>query len=123
MAAPMEKSQLKKWLDSYVSAWEDHDAESAGQLFTSDAKYHQTPFTTYTGRKEIENYWERVTKKHTNIDVETTILGLDSGKGFARFYAEYRDKGGEVRLDGICVVKLHGDLCYEFREWWHRVIE
>ena len=129
----MDEDVLSRWLEAYEEAWETHDADAAAQLFTENAKYHQTPFKTYEGREAIRNYWARVTPTHEDITVTTELFGVANDQGFARFYAEYKNpdevtstpKGTSpedvtIRLDGMCIITLQDTLCDRFREWWHR---
>jgi len=130
----MNRDAFEDWLTSYEDAWESRDGAAAGQLFTEDAEYHQTPFTVLEGREVIESYWEHTTAKQEDIEVVTEVLGTDGDRGFAHFHATYKspDEIDEppsgfdpdevaIRLDGCCVVTLEDEKCSVFREWWHRI--
>jgi len=129
----MDEDVLAEWLDAYEDAWEAQDADAAAQLFTEDAKYHQTPFKTYEGREAIRESGAPVTPTHDDITVTTELFGVVNHQGFARFYAEYTNpdevpstseetdlEDVTIRLDGVCIISIQDTLCNRFREWWHR---
>jgi hypothetical protein len=40
MAAAMERSDVDRWMERYVRAWETNDPGDIGALFTDDARYY-----------------------------------------------------------------------------------
>lgn len=118
----MDRDTLSNWLERYADAWEQADPEAAGRLFTPDGSYHLTPFNSHDGRAAIEEYWETATADQEDVSVETEVITVtDDGRGIGRFRAEMEDGAGQRSVtDGICIVRLDGEKCTEFREWWHK---
>lgn len=117
----MDAAGFSEWLDSYREAWEAMDPEAAGELFTEDAQYRETPFDDpFDGRAAIEDYWRDVTAGQNDPQVTVEVLGFADGEGIGRFHTEFvDDDGADVAMDGVCAVAFDGDLATEFREWWH----
>jgi len=117
----MNEEGFGEWLGSYREAWEETDPEAAGELFTEDALYQETPFDEpFDGREEIENYWREVTDGQNDPRVDVEVVAFDGDEGVGRFHTEFVDDDGtEVTMDGVCRVTFDGDLATDFREWWH----
>lgn len=112
------------WLDNYGRAWETGDADAAAALFAPDATYHETPFNApMVGREAIHAYWfDGASTTQSDIAFTYEILAVESDRGIAHWTARFVrvPSGNRVRLDGVLAARFDGDLCIEFREWWHR---
>lgn len=53
MTTTRETTMITSVLDALVDAWERHDAETYGELFTEDATYVTFVGTFYQGRRDI----------------------------------------------------------------------
>jgi|APHM01.1.fsa_nt_gi SnoaL-like polyketide cyclase. len=110
-------SDLAAWLDRYATAWETRDPDAAAALFTTDATYHRTPFEAIEGREAIRDYWADATASQRDVHVETSVV-TDDDPAVGRFTTDFTIDDATT-LDGVCLVRLDGDRCETFREWWH----
>jgi ketosteroid isomerase-like protein len=122
-AQTLTPATLENWLVRYEQAWESRDAERAGALFTSDARYHEMPFDMpKLGREGIREYWSTVTADQRDIDFRASVVAINGQTGVARWTATLQSvsSGARIELDGVFVLIFDGDgLCSELREWWH----
>ncbi len=121
----MNFRDFERWLRQYGDAWKNGDPEGAGQLFSPDAAYFETPFTpALVGTAEIHRYWAEGAKNtQTNVSFGATVISFESETGFARWQATFRrvPTNTFVELDGVLLARFNHDMCcIEFREWWHR---
>ncbi len=120
----MDRESFKRWLDSYGRAWTDRDPKAAAALYTDDATYQVTPFTTpISGREAIYEYWDGVAKTEERIQFGYEILAVNSELGIARWWASFVrvPPGLATKLDGIFLISLDSNgLCQSLREWWHK---
>lgn len=120
----MDEGKFKSWLDAYGKAWETRDPQAAGELFTEDATYQETPFEeSMRGRSSIVDYWSHVPRSQENIRFRYEILSVNQNTGIAHWWTSYVriPSKVQVKLDGIFVVTFdRDDRCRIFREWWHR---
>jgi hypothetical protein len=64
---------FSQWMEAYGAASEHNDPQASAELFTPDAKYHETPFDEpLVGRQAIQDYWEKGAR--TLEDKETAAL-------------------------------------------------
>lgn len=121
--AALDAAALEQWLASYGTAWETRDADAAARLFTSDARYFETPFAEpFAGREEIREYWSNVTANQRDIEFDSDVVTVDGAVGVARWNATFAaGEGGErIELDGVFVLEFDASgRCAELREWWH----
>ncbi len=119
----MNHKGFKSWLEAYRATWETRDPHGAGELFTDDATYYETPFQEpIKGRSRIIEYWSDATQSQEGIRFGYEILAVTENIGIARWWVSYARIPSKklVRLNGIFVVALNEETrCTEFREWWH----
>jgi hypothetical protein len=113
------------WLMRYGSAWTNRDAEAAGQLFSPEAAYYETPFDApMLGTAAIRQYWtDGAVNGQREVRFAATPLAIDGRTGFAHWRATFcRAKNNAfVELEGILSARFdETGRCAEFREWWHR---
>lgn len=122
-SSALDASRLESWLEGYEQAWEGRDAEAAAGLFTSDARYYETPYAEpFSGREGIAAYWSDVTAGQREIDFEAEVVAIEGSTGVARWRAEFvaGPDATPVGLAGVFVLEFAADgLCSELREWWH----
>jgi ketosteroid isomerase-like protein len=118
----MDLSTFDRWLTAYGRAWETGDAQAAGDLFTEDAAYLETPFDEpMRGRAAVMAYWSDVPLTQSDIRFDYEILAVAGDRGIAHWRASFLRAGARMELDGMLTAALDGqDRCCEFREWWHR---
>lgn len=138
---------IEKFMQGYQHAWETSDGDLLASLFSEDATYHNTPFSTQSGHEQIKSYWER-TKLQKDIKLEFEILHAHAAGGVAHWRTTYQVTSEEMFnlwaaaagtnmiarqpgdplprliLDGVAVVDLNEQgLCQCFRIWWHAIAE
>jgi hypothetical protein len=120
----VEREAFEAWLQRYGEAWETQDADAAADIFSTDAKYYETPFDPpMTGREAIRSYWSEGTDLQRDIRFGYDVFAMNGDTGIAHWTSSFRrvPSGVAVRLDGVLSAQFDGDgRCCEFREWWHR---
>jgi len=54
----MDRNQVMRWVDGYITAWRDEDADGVERLFTEDAKYRASPYEEpEVGHQAIKAFW------------------------------------------------------------------
>lgn len=113
------------WLTRYKDAWEARDPQAAVLLFTEDAHYYETPFSSpLSSRDEIYSYWSHMPRRQENLHFSYQILAVESDVGVARWQTSFErlPTHKTVALDGILQATFDDTgLCQIFEEWWHRL--
>ena len=118
----VDRGALEDWLSRYGRAWETADPDAAGDLFTEDATYRETPFDELMeGRDEIRRYWQEIPDTQRDISFGWEVVGTDPV--VVRWRAGYlrlRDRA-RITLDGVFLLEFEeaSGLCRTLREWWH----
>lgn len=114
---------VQDWIDGYIRAWEQRDADAAAELFTQDAVYRDHPFgEQHTGRDGVRSYWSGVTASQEEVQVRfgDAIVAADGRHAAAEFWVNMLNGGAEVTLAGIVYLRFAPDgLCEELREAWN----
>ena len=114
---------VQEWLDGYLRAWEEKDADAAAALFTEDASYRDNPFEEpHLGQDGVRSYWSGVTASQEDVRVRigNAVVAPDSRRAAAEFWVTMLNGGAEVTLTGILFLRFAGDgRCEELREAWH----
>ena len=121
----MNPESLRRWLDSYRSAWEERDPEAVIRLFAEDATYQETPFSQpMRGREAIRQYWSRaVVAYQEEIQFGYEVLAITEVSAIAHWWASFVRVSSktQVSLDGVFVLAFDkSGRCQELREWWVR---
>jgi hypothetical protein len=54
----MDRNQVMRWVDGYLTAWRDEDAGGVERLFTEDAQYRASPYEEpEVGHQAIKAFW------------------------------------------------------------------
>jgi len=110
------------WLAAYKQAWETLDAAASVALFSEDALYPISPFSSpLVGRDAITAYWSNVAATQSDVHFDDYILAVTAELGINHGSVSFirRKTGKLIRLDGIFVVRLNAEgRCLEFRECW-----
>ena len=114
--------EFSRWLDGYRAAFLSFNAEAAGDLFSDDAMYYESPFASpIHGRSNIVAYWQMVAGVMRDVDFGFEVLAATNDVGVARVNDALTrvPSGRRVRYDGIFFARFDDELrCEEFREWW-----
>jgi limonene-1,2-epoxide hydrolase len=113
---------FNQWLAGYQAAMVSLDADAAGQLFSADAVYCESPFAKpVDGRPDIVAYWRMVATVMSDVEFGFELLATSGNVGVARVNDTLTRvaTGRRVRYDGIFFIRLDEAMqCEEFREWW-----
>ncbi|HEU4426656.1 MAG TPA: nuclear transport factor 2 family protein [Pilimelia sp.] len=111
-----ELSQVSKWIDGYVRAWNSNDPSDIGVLFTDDAEYYTAPFRPpWRGREGIVRGWldRRDEPGETTFDWRPLVVTDDVA--IVQGSTTYPDE----KFSNLWVIRLVADgRCREFTEWW-----
>ena len=119
----LSRARFQRWLEGYCGAWMSRDEQAAGQLFTADAQYHETPFgTPMNGREEIVTYWRGAVADQRDITCQFEVIHAEDRTGYARWTTKFVNHrtGKRYTLDGMFEISFDSDgraTC--LREWWH----
>lgn len=119
---------FREWMEAYGKASRDNDPQASAELFTSDAKYYETPFAEpMIGKDAIYQYWDKGAMNLKDKESCYEVLAIRGNLGIARWQSNFVSvtSGNHIELDCIFLVEFgEQGKCRLFREWWHsRVIE
>lgn len=116
-------ADLDAWLRRYEQAWEQKDADAAGNLFAADARYYETPYSDpFEGPAGVSEYWARVTADQQDIDFQYAVIATKGNIGIASWSARFTtiSEGTKLELNGVFVLEFASEnQCAVLREWWH----
>jgi ketosteroid isomerase-like protein len=120
MTVEVSREHVTRWLDDYKAAWEHRDAEAAGRLFTQDARYFETPFSSpFIGSAGVRDYWSAVTKEQRDISFAYRIISVTGESAVVHWTSTFTWSGDPVALDGMFLLDFdRTGLCAVLREWW-----
>jgi 2,4-dienoyl-CoA reductase-like NADH-dependent reductase (Old Yellow Enzyme family) len=114
----LTRETLGRWIDGWFDAWQTRDADRAAALFTPDAVYADTPFTTWRGEPQIRDYWSRIGDL-SGLLYDYEILGIQGFQGVFRFTAAFTQEGKLREVSGVATASFAEDSrCRNFSEWW-----
>lgn len=120
--AQLAAADAQRWLDGYEQAWETRDGEAAGALFTTTARYFETPWSApFDGRQAIVDYWQGVTADQRNVDFSYELVAVNGMTAVARWHAQFEltSNDAALELDGVFILQFATtDAVAELREWW-----
>ncbi len=129
----MDRKDVDRWLDAYVSAWKSYDREQIADLFSADVVYRYHPYDEpVSGRDEVVKSWlgedEHPSPGASTRDPEGTYdatyraLAVDSDVAVATGSSSYRgtpDGPIERVFDNCFVMRFDAaGRCREFTEWY-----
>lgn len=133
---------IEEFMHGYKAAWEQRDPAMFAALFTTDGRYHNTPFQVQRGTEQLVEYWKRV-QLQEDVRVTFAVLASTATSGIAHWHVTYQVASEELFriwarstgtslvarapgdplprmvLDGILQASFSGKLCAEARIWWH----
>ena len=117
----MKEVDFDQWLNKYSVIWLEKDTDAFGELFSSSASYHWTPFDeAKVGTVGIVSAFREAIAIQENIDFNYKILAWKNNIGLAHWTCNFNRNGNSVEIDGILQGLFNeNDTCEEFREWWH----
>jgi ketosteroid isomerase-like protein len=120
----MDRTALRRWVESYERAWRTPGTDSLAELFAPDATYSMAPFEEdHRGLDAIAELWEAEREGPDEIfTMESEILAVEGDTGVVRVEVRYGEPVRRVYRD-LWVVRLGADgRCTAFEEWpfWPR---
>ena len=114
------KERLEDWVRRYMRAWNTNDPDDIRGLFTDDAVYYTTPFREpWRGSDGIVAGWLDRKDEPGDADFDFEVIAIDGELGIVRGETYY--KADDERFVNLWEVRLDGDRCSAFTEWWMEV--
>jgi ketosteroid isomerase-like protein len=127
----MDKAEVDRWLDAYVTAWKSSDRDLIGALFAEDVSYRYHPYDEpVTGRAAVVGAWlgEQEHPGASTVDAPGTFdaryrtVAVDGDVAVATGSSTYlTEPGGAVAqvFDNCFVMRFdRAGRCREFTEWY-----
>jgi ketosteroid isomerase-like protein len=114
----MNASDVERWVDGYVHAWQSNDPAAIGRLFTDDALYFTAPDRDpWRGRDGIVAGWLERKDEPGQWGFRHEVLAVAGDLGFVRGWTTYANPPTEY--SNLWVIRLTpAGQCAEFTEWW-----
>ncbi|MDK3016241.1 nuclear transport factor 2 family protein [Pseudodonghicola flavimaris] len=134
---------ITDFMAAYKRVWEGQDSQGFAALFTTEGRYHNTPFQVQQGPEALAAYWDRI-KLQQEITLRYEVLGETPAGGIAHWHVSYQVASEELfaiwakstgtglpdrapgdplprmELDGVLVADFAASgLAREVRIWWH----
>lgn len=110
------------WLAGYLNAWETNDPEAIGRLFTSGARYLNSPWAwPWAGRDEIVREWLAHRDEPGTWRFDGRVLSVDGDVAAITGTTTYLAREGmpKTRYANLWIVRLGDDgMARSFLEWW-----
>ena len=129
----MDKTQVDRWLDAYVTAWKSNDRDLIGALFAEDVSYRYHPYDEpVVGRAAVVGAWlgESEHPGASTVDAPGTFdavyraVAVDGDVAVATGSSTYlTEPGGALDevFDNCFVMRFdQAGRCREFTEWYIR---
>ena len=118
----MDRADVDRWLDAYVSAWRRNERSQIEALFTEDARYRYHPWDEpIVGAAAIAEAWLADQDDPARWEASYECHAADGDAAVAVGSSTYLDAGGAVETvyDNAYVLRFAGDgRCSEFTEWF-----
>jgi uncharacterized protein (TIGR02246 family) len=114
----LSQEQVRQWVDGYRTAWESHDPDDIGRLFSEQALYYTEPHNPpWRGRQEIVEGWLRIKDEPGDTEFSWEPLATDGDLAIVQGQTVYRDP--PQRYSNLWVIRLDPTgQATEFTEWW-----
>jgi uncharacterized protein (TIGR02246 family) len=120
----VDRAQVERWLADYVEAWNSHDPDAIGALFSEDCAYRYHPSDEpLRGREAIVTSWlEDDPDEPGTFNASYAPVAVDGDVAVAVGESTYSQApGGPVVAEyDNCFVMRFDDRgqCSEFTEWY-----
>ena len=127
----MERANVDRWLNDYITAWKTYDPERIGALFSEDVEYRYHPPTTRSSA--ATRSWRRGSARATTrtrpsatdegiYDAEYRAVAVegDTRRGRRGRARTPRDRAGRAEVyDNCSLIRFDAEgRCREFTEWF-----
>ncbi len=121
----MNRSDVQAWLDNYVEAWRNNDAESIAALFSEEAVYSYRPWDSddhaIRGRDAIVASWLEEPDEPGTWDARYEPYAVEGDRAVALGWSRYAatDTAPERTFHNAYVLRFDPDgRCAEFHEFY-----
>jgi hypothetical protein len=127
----MNRTEVDRWLDSYVAAWKRYDRDEIAALFSEDVAYRYHPYDEpIVGRDAVVGSWlgedepdaEAARDPEGTYDATYRAIAVDGDVAVATGHSTYRtapDGPVEKVFDNCFVIRFDAaGRCREFTEWF-----
>ncbi|MCU6720424.1 nuclear transport factor 2 family protein [Porcipelethomonas ammoniilytica] len=117
----MNKQEVLKWIESFVSAWRECDFTVIEELFTDVDEYWETPFSVPVSNWDnVKQLWSDIVFQK-DIDLKVDILAIEENKVTLHWYTKYQDSRDKniYEMDGTYFLVFNENKkCIYFKQWW-----
>ena len=116
----MDRTDVERWVEAYVRAWDSNAPDDIGALFGDDAEYLTAPYREpWRGRDAIVAGWIDRKDEPGEWSFDWDVIGVDGRRGFVQGTTTYGSEGDYANL---WVIDLEEDgRASRFVEWWMEV--
>jgi ketosteroid isomerase-like protein len=127
----MERANVDRWLNDYITAWKTYDPERIGALFSEDVEYRYRPADDpVIGREAVVEAWlgesdnpDASERDDEGIyDAEYRAVAVEGDTAVAVGVSTYTEgPGGPVAevYDNCFLIRFNAEgRCREFTEWF-----
>jgi ketosteroid isomerase-like protein len=116
-----DRTSVAKWLEDYVLAWKNADAQAIGALFSEDADYYYSPYREpVRGREAIVADWLKNPDGPGSFEAAYVPVAVDGNTAVSHGRTRYYTDGKVTsEFDNIFIRRFDDEgRCTEFREWY-----
>jgi ketosteroid isomerase-like protein len=118
-----DRKHVEKWLQNYIDAWKNYDADAIGVLFSEGAVYRYNPFDEpVKGRQAIVANWLEYRDPPGSWKAEYKPIAVDGDTAVVNGLTVYYEADGETlrkQYDNIFVLRFDDEgRCADFCEWF-----
>ncbi|MGH8951695.1 MAG: nuclear transport factor 2 family protein [Acidimicrobiia bacterium] len=117
----MNSSDVQGWLDRYVDAWKRNEPGPIESLFTDDAVYRYSPYSSVDGKAPIVEGWIDNADTPDDWEASYEVFAVDDDRAVTIGTTRYFAKGEEPeKLYHNCfLLRFAPDgRCSEFTEYY-----
>jgi SAM-dependent methyltransferase len=109
---------------TYIHAWQTHDTEIIGQIFSRNAEYRILGKRTLRGVGEIQEYWRKNAREQRDVKFEVTCTWPDPHGVTISWTASFDriDRGERRRLTGIMRISVDSGQIMDLTESYQQDI-
>jgi SnoaL-like domain len=113
----VDQSEVGRWVEGYLRAWESNAPQDIEALFTEDARYFTAPHRQpWAGRDRIVQGWLGRKDDQGTWTFRWEVVGIDGDTAFVQGVTTYKDLPDYANL---WMIRLNKDgRATEFVEWW-----
>ena len=114
----MDGSDVRAWVQGYVTAWATNEPNDIRALFAPDARYFTAPDRDpWVGKDAIVEGWRAIGDRPGDWVFGFDVLAVSGSLTFVRGHTTYRDP--PAVYSNLWVIRFGADgRCVEFTEWW-----